>query len=364
MKRDGKNWHGHVQRWMLWVCATATIIINSVTFVYALSNRIFDKDIEAEREASVMAEIEISTEAAVKAEPVLQLESAVGIETDDSKAGAQIQKETADAGETELMDEQAAVLDIESIMSSTADICDSGKWAVSVMDLREGIIYDGCNEEEQVQSASVIKVFIMAAVYGRVCYPANEASAINVHEQYEGEIKELLTNMITVSDNNSANRLVELLGDGDFEKGKEVVNSFCQSEDYNGTHLGRRFMEENPQDDNYTTAADCRKILFDIYNGGCVCPEASGKMLELLQNQTIKTKISDGLPGSVLSANKTGEMPEGLGLGCIENDIAIVYGESRHYVICVLANDLGGRNEEAKKRIGEISRQVYKEIGE
>lgn len=255
--------------------------------------------------------------------------------------------------------ETSVGLELENILEQTADI--GGKWSVSVMDLQEGAVY-GWNEEASMQSASVIKVFIMAAVYERICYLPDEASAIYASEQYEGELKDLLTNMITVSDNHAANRLVELLGYGDFQAGKEAVNSFCQSNGYAGTHLGRRFMEENPQDDNYTTAADCRKILCDIYNGGCVCAEASTKMVALLQNQTVKTKISTGIPESVLSANKTGEMPEGYGLGCIENDIAIVYGEQKDYIICVLANELGGRNEEARQRIGEISRLVYEEL--
>lgn len=274
-----------------------------------------------------------------------------------------LQESGSPAKETEALAQQTAAdpadLDLESLLAQTADI--GGQWSVSVMDLREGAVYSW-NEEAVMQSASVIKVFIMAAVYGRICYPADEASAIYAPEQYEGELKDLLTNMITVSDNSAANRLVELLGYGDFQAGKEVVNSFCQSNGYEGTHLGRRFMEENPQDDNYTTAKDCRKILCDIYNGSCVCTEASGKMLSLLQNQTVKTKIPTGLPSGILSANKTGEMPEGYGLGCIENDIAIVYGEQRDYVICVLANDLGGRNEEAREKIGDISRQVYGEL--
>lgn len=234
-------------------------------------------------------------------------------------------------------------------------------WAVSVMDLSDGTAA-GIHDDISMQSASVIKVFIMAAVYDRVCYPADAESAIYAPEQYEGELKELLTNMITVSDNNAANRLVELLGNGDFQAGKEVVNAFCRENGYLRTSLGRRFLEENPQDDNYTTSGDCLKILQDIYNGNCVCAEASEKMLAMLQNQTVTTKIPSGLPEEASCANKTGEMPEGYGLGCIENDIAIVYGENRDYILCVLANNLQGRNEGAKERIAEISGYVYEKL--
>lgn len=350
------------------LCAAVCVMFNAVTVRNMLSYQdIFDrmealskKTAEWRKQASELEEKAFS-EQENKTSFVQSKETAAEIisteELEDTRETVNM------AAETELKQEQtgetSAGLEIESILEHTADI--GGKWALSVMDLQEGSAY-GWNEEAVMQSASVIKVFIMAAVYGRICYPSDEASAIYAPEQYEGELRDLLTNMITVSDNNAANRLVELLGYGDFQAGKEVVNSFCQSNGYTGTHLGRRFMEENPQDDNYTTAADCRKILCDIYNGGCVCAEASGKMLAFLQNQTVKTKISAGLPSDVLSANKTGEMPEGYGLGCIENDIAIVYGEHKDYVICVLANDLEGRNEEAKEKIREISSQIYTEL--
>lgn len=232
------------------------------------------------------------------------------------------------------------------------------KWAVSVQNLSDGARYEK-NAEESMQSASVIKVFIMAAVYGKICYPASDQEAVYAQEQYDGELKELLTNMITVSDNEAANRLVELLGNGDFEAGKQIVNTFCQENGYTGTHLGRRFLAEDPTDDNFTTAADCGKLLREIYGGSCVSQEASAKMLELLKGQTRIGKIPSGLPQGITAANKTGEMSEGYGLGCIENDIAIVYGEQQNYVICVLSNDLAGRNEEAIQKIQEISSYVY-----
>lgn len=251
-----------------------------------------------------------------------------------------------------------AVLNLHLDTYLDGEEASGAKWAVSVQNLSDGARYEK-NAEESMQSASVIKVFIMAAVYGKICYPAEGEEAIYAQEQYDGELKELLTNMITVSDNEAANRLVELLGNGDFEAGKQIVNAFCRENGYTGTHLGRRFLEENPTDDNFTTAADCGKLLRAIYEGSCVSQEASAKMLELLKGQTRTGKIPSGLPQGITAANKTGEMSEGYGLGCIENDIAIVYGEQQDYVICVLANDLAGRNEEAIQKIQEISSYVY-----
>ena len=266
---------------------------------------------------------------------------------------------TVPSEESKTEEETEGETDSESNSEQGSDAEANGeKWAVSVQNLSDGSVCEK-NGKVSMQSASVIKVFIMATVYDRICYPQNKQTAIYISEQYDGELRDLLSNMITVSDNDAANRLVELLGNGDFNVGKEVVNAFCSANGYSNTHLGRRFMDTNPADDNYTSSSDCRKILSDIYNGVCVNSEASEKMLQFLSAQTRKGKIPSGIPSGIQSANKTGEMPEGYGFGCIENDIAIVFGEQQDYVICILSNDLGGRNESAIERIRNISSYVY-----
>lgn len=233
------------------------------------------------------------------------------------------------------------------------------KWSVSVENLSDNQKYV-YHASEKMQSASVIKVFIMGAVYDRMCYPSSPERLISANESYDGELRYLLEQMITISDNTAANQLITKLGEGDFKKGAEVVNKFCQENGYLSTSVGRAFLESNPTGDNYTSAADCTKILSDIYHGTCVNKEASEKMLEILKNQQVKTKISMGVPVEIKTANKTGEMPEGYGLGCIENDMAIVFTEKGDYIITVLSNELGGRNEEAKQVIRQISSEVWK----
>lgn len=227
-------------------------------------------------------------------------------------------------------------------------------WAVGLKNLENGKTY-GYNCRKVMQTASVIKVFIMGAVYDRVLYPAAKSQRINYQESYDGELKSLLTAMITVSDNESANRLVEILGGGDFEAGMKVVNNFCQKYGYKDTSLGRKFMETNPSGDNYSSAADCCRILSDIYSGKCVSRKASAQMMKLLKAQEQTWKIPAGLPKGFSSANKTGEMPEGYGPGCIENDIAIIFSPYGDYILSILSNNLNGKNEEADAVITQIS---------
>lgn len=231
-------------------------------------------------------------------------------------------------------------------------------WAVAAVDLNTGASMS-LNDDDSMQAASVIKVFIMGAVYERAVYPAEcGKELIPMGEAYDGELKELLTAMITVSDNDAGNELVTRLGQGDFLAGAKVVNEFCEEHGYKSTHLGRRFLEENPSDDNYTSVGDCARFLQELYNGTLLNVEASGKMLELLEGQTRNGKIPAGVPEGVPTANKTGEMSAGYGLGSIENDIAIVLNGRYPYILCVLSNAVQD-NEHAQTVINGISGMVY-----
>ena len=227
-------------------------------------------------------------------------------------------------------------------------------WAIAAIDLSDHA-YSTVNAEASLQSASVIKAFIMAAVFDKLVYTdgATEPSS-----DYESSLKSLLTQMITVSDNDAANELARRLGGGDFQKGASVLNEFCQEHGYTSTHLGREFLASNPTDDNYTSASDCCRLLSDIYSGTMVNADASADMLALLKAQTRTGKIPSGVPSGVETANKTGELSAGDGLGVVENDIAIVFDKEHPYVLCVLSNNIQN-NSSAQETIKKISADVY-----
>lgn len=235
------------------------------------------------------------------------------------------------------------------------------QWAVSVLDLKNGAEGD-LNGDVKMASASVMKVFLMATIYDRVCYPASEDRHISFEESYNGELKQLITDMITVSDNTAANTLLERLGNGDATAGMEVVNEFCQENGYTQTSFGRKFLEAPATGDNWTSANDCRNLLASIWQGTCVNAEASGKMLEYLKNQTRTGKIPAGISDSdAITANKTGELAGDYGQ-YVENDIAVVEHGDHAYILCVLSEDLQD-NGTAISRIQELSAQVYANLG-
>ena len=228
-------------------------------------------------------------------------------------------------------------------------------WAIAAMDLNTQN-YSTIHAEQPMKSASVIKAFIMAAVFDKLVYP-NEGTSVSA--DYDNTLKSLLNSMITVSDNDAANELVRRLGGGDFQTGTTVLNTFCQERNYTSTHLGREFLATAPTDDNYTSASDCCRLLSEIYNRTLVNADASADMLALLQAQTRTSKIPAGVPDNVTTANKTGELSDPGNLGVVENDISIIFSKGHPYVLCVLSNNIQN-NSSAQETISKISADVYK----
>lgn len=228
-------------------------------------------------------------------------------------------------------------------------------WAIAAMDLNTQN-YSTIHAEQPMKSASVIKAFIMAAVFDKLVY-SNEGSTVSA--DYDNTLKSLLNSMITVSDNDAANELVRRLGGGNFQTGAAVLNTFCQERNYTSTHLGREFLAAAPTDDNYTSASDCCRLLYEIYTGTLVNADASADMLALLQAQTRTSKIPAGVPSNVTTANKTGELSDPGNLGVVENDISIIFAKDHPYVLCVLSNNIQN-NSSAQETISKISADVYK----
>ena len=193
-----------------------------------------------------------------------------------------------------------------------------------------------------MQAASLIKLYIAGAVY-------ENYSLVESQESYAGETTALLTNMITVSDNDAANTLTTRLGSGSSSAGRQVVNSFCAENGYSDTSMGRMLLEKNPKGDNYTSVTDCAAFLFDIYSGNLT---GSQDILAFLKGQQRRSKIPAGVPSGVTVANKTGELSD------VENDAAIVFSPGGDYILVVMSQNLSAPAQE-RSCITKISSAVY-----
>lgn len=225
----------------------------------------------------------------------------------------------------------------------------NGSWSVYICDLSGGS--EATINDSPMQAASLIKLFIMGAVY---------ENYDSLSQQYgSATLDSYLTPMITVSDNDAANSLVSCLGSGDSTTGMQKVNSFCQSHGYTNTSMGRLLLASNEFGDNYTSAYDCGKFLKEIYqicSGTTQTPSLlhAEEMYSLLKQQQRTNKIPAALPEGVSVANKTGELSD------VENDAGILYNAQggNDLVIVFLSQNLSSPGE-AQNTIAQLSRSIY-----
>ena len=210
-----------------------------------------------------------------------------------------------------------------------------GDWAIYA----ESLSFDeqATSNNMKMQAASLIKLFIMGAVY---------EDYDNLKSKY-ASIDTDLYNMITVSDNTAANNLVNLLGSGDSAVGRDKVTKYCSSHGYTASSMGRMLLDSTATGDNYTSVSDCGKFLKSVYKGEL---PHSKDMLNLLEQQQRQNKIPAGIPG-VKVANKTGELSD------VENDAAIILTD-KPYILVVMSQGLSN-TALARTQVQSISKKIY-----
>lgn len=226
---------------------------------------------------------------------------------------------------------------------------DNGSWSVYVCNLNkgsEGIIGGG-----PMQAASLIKLYIMGTVY------ENYEALVNTYGK--DALDSNLKAMITVSDNDAANTLVNWLGSGDDANGMEMVNNFCQAHGYTETSMGRLLLHSKENGDNYTSVRDCGRFLREIYNlNKGISTDSTlshaDAMFALLKQQQRVNKIPADLPEGVHVANKTGELTD------VENDAGIIYDTPQgiDLVVCFMSENLNNTFS-AQENIAMNSRLIY-----
>mgnify|MGYP000040180551 CR=1 FL=1 len=219
---------------------------------------------------------------------------------------------------------------------------ENGTWAVFISDLVNGT--EGSLNDQKMQAASLIKLYIMGAVYENYDQITGQYGRDSVDSN--------LYSMITVSDNDAANTLTTYLGGGDSAAGMQAVNSFCQAHGYDQTHMGRMLLASNENDDNYTSVGDCGHLLQEIYKQDTSGYTHAADMFNLLKAQTHCNKIPAQLPEGVKTANKTGELDN------VENDAGIIYDSKNDVVIVFMSQNLSSAGS-AQNTIATLSRTIY-----
>ena len=226
---------------------------------------------------------------------------------------------------------------------------DNGTWSVYVCNLLKDS--DGTINDTPMQAASLIKLYIMGAVY------ENYGTIAQSHNSEE--IDSNISAMISVSDNDAANTLVNWLGNGNDAAGMAKVNNFCQEHGFTSTQMNRLLLAGKENGDNYTSVKDCGTFLKRIYqvvNGTLPSSTLANAdaMYFQLKTQQRKNKIPAQLPEGVGTANKTGE------LDTVENDAAIIYDTAKgiDLVVCFMSQDLTDTGA-AQSTIAADARAIY-----
>ena len=282
-------------------------------------------------------------------------ENAVTLELDDAYAELPYQSQTSTINDAETLTKINDSMELPKktlpVLITSGNLTkeleeyiksNPGQWAAYIKNLKTGEITD-INGDNKMTSASIIKLFVMAAAYDQI----NKGQ---VSEANKTTILNNMRNMITISDNDATNAIVAALGNGDEEAGRAIINNYASSEGYSETSINRSLGQSSRGSvENYTSAKDVSNLLEKIHNGEI---DNSDDMLDLLKAQTRTSKIPAGVPDGVTVANKTGE------LGDVQNDAAIVYSGG-DYVIVTLSE--GVSESEGINTIKNISKMTYEE---
>ena len=168
---------------------------------------------------------------------------------------------------------------------------------------------------KQMRSASMIKVFILAAVMEKVQsgeISLDESIILKSSDKVGGAgilvgyqtgsafpLREILKLMITHSDNTATNIVIDRVG-------MSAVNEYISRNGYADTILQRKMMDFNGLE-NYSSVRDLGEIFLKIYRHNCVSEELDEMMIDFLKQQTDTDCFPSALPGKTI-AHKTGAL--------------------------------------------------------
>ena len=167
----------------------------------------------------------------------------------------------------------------------------------------------------------------------------------------------LLRSMIVNSSNDSSNRLLTILGDGDLAAGIARVNDFIQRHGYCAdTIIHNGFQDPatalDPDHPNLVRAKDVGRLLSGVYNREFISRKVCNEIEQMMLDQGTRYKIPRGVPSGIQVGNKSGETSD------TANDAAFVYGSSVDYILVVLSH--GWSNESAANdTVVKVSQLVY-----
>ena len=232
---------------------------------------------------------------------------------------------------------------------------DNGKKNIS----REGTLGAG------VSGAGISKAEIGKAEIGNESFSAEKVFSIRredcvpscgaltyLHDGIQVTVMDLVTLMIIFSDNTATNVLIELLG-------IEEINATIKKLGFEKTILRRKMFDLEKSRNgiqNYIAAGEVGRLLKMMYEGNLISRKASEKMISIMKNQQLASKIPfylKAIPDGPEIAHKTGE-DRG-----ITHDVGIIYGK-KPFVVCFCGNETD--TPQFERLMADISLELYQEL--
>ncbi len=240
-----------------------------------------------------------------------------------------------------------------------------GHVAMEIRDLSSGFS-EGVNSGASMPAASTIKIPVMVEVFHQL---QEGRFDLNTRVQLRGgdkdwgsgwlcdhaagssyPVSQLLTAMITVSDNTATNMLIRLVG-------RQRINTEMTGMGLQHTRLSDDIRSEGNgiRWALRSSPADMVMLLSQMANRELIDEWSSREMISILSGQQHNGLLPEPLPSGIQIAHKTGTLHDTL------NDVGIVYAASEPYVIAVMTTNLPSLNA-GRRFIRGVSRVAYDEL--
>lgn len=235
--------------------------------------------------------------------------------------------------------------------------------AYYIKDIKSGRVIS-FHDRTAMPSASLVKMPVMVAVYEAIAagqITRDERLTVLERHKVSGcgptagvptgqtqSVRELLENMITISDNTATNILVERVG-------MDAVNRVCRRYGLFQTDMIRDVMDLAARDngvENMTSARDMGLFLEALERGEFIGNDYCEEMRAILLRNKLRDRIPRFLPVELPIAHKTGLMYN------VVHDVGALYFRDRTVIVSALTRDFPSYWV-SKEFIGKVALRVY-----
>jgi beta-lactamase class A len=221
------------------------------------------------------------------------------------------------------------------------------------------------HSDRRFRSASTVKIPIMIEVYRQIdrglitpdqLLPLTDADRTPgsswlqyLHAGIAFTVDDLVTLMISISDNTATNMLIDLVG-------IERVNATMRDLGMTGSELGRK-MKGVPsppgQPDNWATPDDYALVIASILDGTAASAASCARMIEMLTRQANDRRIARYVPkiDGVRWGSKTGTVGDAV------NDVGFIEANGTRLILSFFCEGMHDVHV-AEQAIGEMSREA------